>query len=94
MPSSSEETSMNGACNFATLSTYNAMGNPAMVAYPTPDVPVTTALGYQIVPAYSNIGYGTLVKGGNSCSGFATITSAYGTNANNCQTQYVKRMCA
>ena len=83
----------NGACNFATLSTYNQLGNPAMIS--NPSIPLTTGVGYTVVPAYSAIGYDALTHGGHgSCSGFFNITQAYGSNANNCQTQYIKRLCA
>jgi hypothetical protein len=82
------------SCQFATLATYNgSLGNPAMAGQ-TP-VPLTTAVGMQLVPAWHSITYDTLQRSGQfPCNGYPTIMGAYGTNANNCQTQYVKRLCA
>jgi len=82
------------SCQFATLATYNgAIGNPALAGQ-TP-VPLTTAVGMQLVPAWAPIGYNSLMRSGQSpCNGYPTIMGAYGTGSNNCQTQYVKRLCA
>ena len=83
----------NSACQFATLATYNNLTNPANMGVPV--IPPTTAVGWQAVPAYSRGGYDTLMRSGTfPCGGHPSITNAYGSNANNCQTQYVKRMCA
>ena len=93
MPSTEGNTN-NASCNFRTLGSYNQIHNPAMVG--TPSIPTTTALNMQIVPAYQSISYDTLQHGVSQpqCGNHFTITQAYGTNANNCQTQYIKRLCA
>ena len=93
MSDSDNQSLANGACNFATLSTYNALNNPANLT--TPVVPLTTAVGFQLVPAYTRSGYDALQRSGQfPCNGYPSITGAYGSGANNCQTQYVKRLCA
>jgi hypothetical protein len=75
-------------CSYAQLLNYNA-GSPGM----SPPVPPTTVSGYQIVPTWAYPPeYDTLIKG-NNCSGFATIISAYGENADNCNTQFVQQSC-
>lgn len=95
MPFSEENPNAAVACNYADLATYNAMPNSGE-AMSGLRVPITTAVGYTIVPAYGRISYDSLTHGKSqpSCSGFFTISSAYGAGANNCQTQYVKRLCA
>jgi len=72
------------SCQFATLATYNgAMGNPALAGQGAA-VPLTTAVGMQLVPAYAAIGYDSLMRSGQTpCNGYPTIIAAYGSGANN-----------
>jgi len=52
------------------------------------------ASGYYVVPDINPVlSYDTLVKG-NSCNGYANITSAYGIGAENCCPGYKKMCCA
>jgi len=54
---------------------------------------VNVSAGYYIVPDINPVlSYDTLVKG-NSCNGYASITSAYGVNAENCCPPYKKICC-
>ena len=80
-----------GACSYATLSHYNNRSSGSMSS---PAVPRTTVSGMYIVPSYGAPGYSALTHGAApSCSGFFNITSAYGKNASNCNTQYVQKLC-
>ena len=89
------------SCNYASLSRYNAqysgiVSGPDQMG-PQMTYPPFTGVkpGSYIVPAYSAIGYSTLQHNQNvpSCNGYFTITSAYGANAGNCQTQYMNSPC-
>ena len=88
------------ACNFATLSTYNAsagvgrgngrgmMGNPPMMRG------AADTSGFYLVPNYTAPGYDTLThQTQGSCSGHFNITNAYGSNSNNCATKYMRKIC-
>jgi len=78
-----------GGCNYASLARYNA--NKGVSGIP---VPRTNVSGVYLVPTYGAPGYNTLThNSAPSCSGFFNINTAYGQNANNCNTQYVKSMC-
>lgn len=80
-----------GACAYATLSHYNN-GSQGLNKVP---VPRSTVSGVYVVPTYGAPGYNTLTHGNAapSCSGFFNIGNAYGKGANNCNTQFVKRLC-
>jgi len=72
-------------CQYSTLSTYNGtsfLGN-------NPPVPATSVSNIYVVPNYGSIGYDALTSKQPSCSGFRTITSAYGTK----DVDYVKKPC-
>ena len=80
------------ACSYATLSQYNSNGQ---LNVPVPDR-TRAVSGMYVVPTYGlGAGYNSLTHGNKagSCNGFFNITSAYGRNANNCNTQYVKTLC-
>lgn len=83
------------ACAYATLSHYNNGGAPGLMASTRPAVGQVN--GVYIVPTFSAPGYNTLQHGhsggGGSCNGFFNIEKAYGQGANNCSTQYVKKLC-
>ena len=83
---------VNGAsCSYTNLANYNA-SSPGTLGQPS--VPPTTVTGYQIIPQYSTIGYDALThNAAPSCSGYFNVTSAYGDNAGNCNTQYYNRPC-
>lgn len=80
--------SANGAsCNYANLGAYN-QGYSMQIA------PVgRTTQGSYIVPQWNAISYDSLTGDIPTCSGFATIESAYGTGAGNCQTTYRTTLC-
>ena len=81
------------ACGYSTLSSYNNSGGLAGI--PIPDR-VKGVSNYYVVPHYGlGYGYNALTHGQNagSCSGFFNITNAYGRNANNCNTRYVRTLC-
>ena len=78
------------ACAYATLSHYNN-GSQGLSHIPQIRGQVN---GVYVVPNYSVPGYDALTHNAPpSCSGFFNITSAYGQGANNCNTQYVKKLC-
>ena len=84
---------VNGSsCSYTTLNNYNSstagsLGSPAYSA--------TTVKGYYVVPNYSAPGYNALTHGNDTptCSGYFNVTSAYGANAANCNTQYSQMPC-
>ena len=84
-----------GACSYANLSNYN-MTNPNMtngMMNPVPANPsALQTAGLYLVPNYGAPSYDTFGSKG-SCSGFLNITDAYGKGANNCSTQYLKKIC-
>ena len=86
------ESTVNGpSCSYVSLSNYNGYSKRGMNH---PQVAPTTTSGMYIVPDYAAIGYNALSHGGSpSCAGYFTINSAYGVNANNCSTKYMKRLC-
>ncbi len=80
------------ACSYATLSHYNSNGQ---LKVPVPDR-TRGVSGAYVVPSYGlGYGYNALTHGQKmgTCSGFFNITNAYGKNANNCNTQYVRTLC-
>ena len=79
------------ACNFATLSNYNSNGQ---LKVPIPSR-TRGAIGAQVVPSFGlGYGYDALTHGqAPTCSGYWNITNAYGKNANNCNTMYVRTLC-
>ena len=92
MSYSSSNVSVNGpSCAYSSLSNYNSSSKRAMGH---PQVSPTTVQGMYIVPDYAMIGYNALTHGDTpSCAGYFTINGAYGKNANNCSTKYMKRLC-
>ena len=84
---------VNGSsCSYTTLNNYNSstagsLGSPAYSA--------STVKGYYVVPNYSAPGYNALTHGNDTptCSGYFNVTSAYGANAANCNTQYSQMPC-
>jgi hypothetical protein len=80
-------------CSYASLANYN-YNAPTQDTLRNPPVPPTLVQGQYIVPTFGGIpGYNTLVKGGNSCSGYADINSAYGAGAGSCSPSYVSKLC-
>lgn len=80
------------ACSYATLTHYNNSNGQLRV----PTDRTRSTAGYYVVPTYGlGAGYNSLTHGQKmgSCSGFFNITNAYGKNANNCNTQYVRTLC-
>lgn len=82
-------------CNFAQLGTYN-QGFRGI----RPPVPMTSVSGFYVVPAFGGPSYSTLLHGGNQgcgCGsgggGYFQIGQAYGSNAANCNTQYMGSLC-
>jgi hypothetical protein len=74
--------------SYNTINTYNNGINGF-----SPPVPDSTSSGFYVVPTWNyRPTYDTLIKG-NSFNGYASITSAYGKNAENCSPQYVKKNC-
>lgn len=88
------QSSVNGpSCAYVSLSNYNGVQKMPR-AMGTPVVPATTVKGVYVVPDYGTIGYSALTHGtGPSCAGYFDITSAYGKGAENCNTQFMQRMC-
>jgi hypothetical protein len=77
------------SCSYASLSTYNN-GSKGM----SPPVPATTVSGVYVVPSWSAASYNTLSHdSAPSCSGYFSVTNAYGKNANNCSTKFVQKLC-
>ena len=98
---SEQNSFVNGnSCDYTTLGNYNATSQGTMNqarAQAAPQVgPGGQQQGIYIVPNYGAPGYDTLTHGRKTptCSGFFNITSAYGANANNCNTQFVQRLCS
>ena len=89
-----EYSTVNGpACAYVSLSNYNGVQRNAR-SVGMPYVPATTVSGVQVIPEYSTIGYNALTHGDNpSCAGYFSIVGAYGKGAENCNTQYMQRMC-
>jgi len=86
------ETVKGSSCSYVSLSNYNSssagtLGSPA--ANPN------TVTGTYVVPNYAAIGYGALTHDASSpsCSGYFDIQTAYGANANACDTQYSSSKC-
>jgi len=89
-----EYSTVNGpSCSYVSLANYNGVQrNPQSVGMPY--VPATTVSGVNIVPNYDTIGYNALTHGdAPSCAGYFSIEGAYGSNAANCNTQYMQRLC-
>mgnify|MGYP006098441211 CR=1 FL=1 len=87
-------------CSYTTLGHYNATSQGTMNqarAQVAPKMGPDGQQGVYIVPSYGpGFGYSTLQHGDDkpSCSGFFNITNAYGANANNCNPQFVQRLCS
>jgi hypothetical protein len=80
------------SCSYATLSRYNSNGQ---LAVPVPER-TRGVSGAYVVPSFGlGHGYNSLTHGRKTgtCNGFFNITSAYGKNANNCNTQFVRTLC-
>ena len=80
------------SCSYVSLSNYNS-SSPGTLG--SPEANRNTVTGSYVVPNYSAIGYGALTHDAStpSCSGYFSVTSAYGEGANNCQTQYSNVPC-
>ena len=96
---SEQNTFVNGnSCSYATLGHYNVTSAGTMNqarAQATQLGPGGEQQGVYIVPNYHAPGYDTLQHGSApTCGGFFNINSAYGANANNCNTQFVQRLCS
>lgn len=77
-------------CDYATLQNYNAQMAGVVGANPTSNV----VTGQYLVPNWGSISYNALQYGAiPSCSGYPSITNAYGAGAGNCQTQYINSPC-
>lgn len=75
------------ACSYGQLGAYNN-------GYSLGVAPVgRVSSGRYVTPVWSPISYDSLTSKVPSCSGFATVTSAYGENAGNCQTTYRTSLC-
>jgi len=81
------------SCDYVSLANYNSssagtLGNPTYMH-------ATDVVGHYVVPNYGSIGYNALSHGNTtpSCSGYFNITSAYGANAGDCNTQYINSSC-
>ena len=90
------------SCSYNTLGHYNATSQGTMNqarAQAAPQLgPGGQQQGHYVVPIFGHgYGYDTLQHGKNNvptCSGFFNIGSAYGANANNCNTKFVQRLCS
>ena len=89
------------SCSYTTLGHYNSTSTGTMNqarAQAAPQMgPNGVQQGHYIVPSWGpGFGYATLQHGNQTptCSGFFDITKAYGANANNCNTQFVQRLCS
>ena len=81
------------SCSYVNLSNYNSssagtMGHPDSGSR-------STVTGSYVVPNYGAIGYSALTHDSSvpSCSGYFNITSAYGQNADTCNTTYSMSPC-
>jgi hypothetical protein len=73
------------AWTYNTLSTYNQGGFQGL----QPPLSAASVSGFYVVPAWpSTPTYNTLIKGGDSGNGYASITYAYGVGAQNCCPSY------
>lgn len=77
------------SCSYATLSNYNNSFQGMR-----PAISPTTVGGKYIVPSYASPGYNALTKvNSGNCTGYGTITSAYGADADTASTTYVYKLC-
>lgn len=77
------------SCSYASLSNYNN-GSKGQ----SPPVPATTVSGVYVVPSWNSPSYSTLMHdSAPSCSGYFSVTNAYGKGANNCSTKFVQKLC-
>ena len=85
--------SVGPACNYALLGNYN--NNLSAGAQTMGSTGPSNAAGSYVVPAYGMSGYDALQHGNGvgNCGGYFSVTNAYGQNAGNCNTQYMKTMC-
>jgi hypothetical protein len=79
-------------CSYVSLSNYNSSA-PGMLGSPVQNA--NTVTGSYVVPNYSAIGYGALTHDAStpSCSGYFSVTNAYGADANTCSTQFNNLPC-
>ena len=90
MSSEYNNAGVGNSCSYATLQHYNSVSSGSMRLPPQHNVP-----GQYIVPVWGAPGYNTLTHGQKvgSCNGFFNIESAYGKNANHCNTKYITTLC-
>lgn len=74
-------------CNYTSLASYNA---PYQMGVPPQGKQIS---GTYIVPAWGASGYDSLTSTVSNCSGYNSITSAYGADAPKCQTTYTTSLC-
>ena len=88
-------------CNFITLGNYNSTNPGTMQHSRVSSSGRQYGLGsikedIHIVPVWGAIGFNTLTHGEQAptCSGHFNISQAYGADAANCNTRFVKRLCS
>jgi hypothetical protein len=74
-------------CNYSDLMNYTAPYSMGVA----PQGKVIS--GKYLVPTWDAISYDSLVGKSPTCSGYGTITSAYGAGAGNCKTVYSTSLC-
>ena len=80
-------------CNFSTLAMYNS-GSSGINIVQIPVVDLNTRNIEEVDFTYRAPGYNTIsVARPYNCSGFANISNAYSRFGNNCNQQYVRRIC-
>lgn len=78
---------MDRSCNYSTLGRYSSgLQGLNIVAVPENFTNPVPSFGS---PAYNSLSG----QPGNNCSGFANIMHAYSKGENNCNQQYVRRLC-
>jgi hypothetical protein len=76
------------ACSYSNLGNYN---NSTNMGVRSMNAGVS---GVYVVPNYGAPGYDTLVNKNPTCSGYYTISSAYGGNdGKGCNQEYVQKLC-
>lgn len=75
------------SCSYSDLGHYNAGYSMGVAPVGRPSA------GKQVVPQWTSISYESLSGDVMNCSGYGTITSAYGKGAGNCKTNYKSVPC-
>ena len=81
------------SCSYANLSTYNSSSDGTLSS---PAFRASANRDSYVIPQYGAVGYNTLTHENSdpSCAGYFNIQSAYGANADDCNTQYGNTDCA